>query len=130
MATFKDNVHKANKSGESAINWEYYGLMKNYFGKKDSVAPMKNTLVQSSLSNYKIDGNKPHEFIRPQFTNDSEVSKLWWGTFQISEKKSFQEVLLEEIKEDRRSRDSFQNKLENFMEKSIEIETAKLERNK
>lgn len=73
MATFKDNVQRANKSGESAINWEYYGLMKNYFGKKDSVVPMKNTLIQSSLSNAKIDGNKPHEFIRPQIT-DSEVS--------------------------------------------------------
>lgn len=34
------------------------------------------------------------------------------------------------MKEDRRSRDSFQNKLENFMEKLIELETAKLERNK
>lgn len=53
MATFRDNVQRANKSGEGAVNWEYYLLMKKYFGKKDSVAPNKNTLIQSNLPNTK-----------------------------------------------------------------------------
>lgn len=51
MATFRDNVQRANKSGEGAINWEYYVLMKQYFGKKDSVTPNKSTLLESSLPN-------------------------------------------------------------------------------
>lgn len=51
MATFRDNVQRANKSGEGAINWEYYILMKKYFGKKDSVIPNKNIILESSLPN-------------------------------------------------------------------------------
>lgn len=59
MATFKDNLHRANKSGESAINWEYYDVMKQYFGKKDSVAPKQNTLIESSLMPGKKDSVAP-----------------------------------------------------------------------
>jgi len=43
-------------------------------------------------------------------------------------KKNFQEVLLEEFKEDRKSRDQFQKKLENFMETLMSIEKSKLEK--
>lgn len=71
---FKDNVLRANKSAESAINWEYYGIMKNHFGKIDSVASIKNILVWSNVSNSRINEKKLHEIIRPQTTNDTEVS--------------------------------------------------------
>jgi len=34
MATFKDNLQRANKSGEGCINWEYYTKMKKIFRKE------------------------------------------------------------------------------------------------
>lgn len=43
-------------------------------------------------------------------------------------KKNFQDVLLEEFKEDRKSRDVLQKKLENYMEELISIEKSKLEK--
>lgn len=65
MATFRDNVQRANKPGEGAINWEYYVLMKQYFGKKDSVTPNKSTLLESSIPNSSkislINGKKADE---------------------------------------------------------------------
>jgi len=136
MATFRDNVQRANKSGEGAINWEYYALMKQYFGKKDSVTPNQNTLLESSLTNSSktslINGKKSDEH-----TNLSETqrSQLLDSTDEeinsyedIKRKKKFQDILLEEMKEDRKSRESFQNKLKNFMDKLIQIETAKLDK--
>jgi len=67
MATFKDNLHRANKSGESAIIWEYYDIMSLMPGKKDSVAPKKNTLLQSSVMplNTDIEINSDGEQIMP-----------------------------------------------------------------
>jgi len=82
--------------------------------KKDSVAPKRNTLLQSSVMplNTDVEVNSDEEQIMPQ----------------KKKKKNFQEVLLEEMKEDRKARHAFQSKLENFMEKLIQIETAKLEK--
>lgn len=134
MATFKDNLHRANKSGESAINWEYYGIMKQYFGKKDSVAPKKNTLIESSLMPVKKDSVAPkrntllQSSVMPLNTDVEVNSDEEQIMPQKKKKKNFQEVLLEEMKEDRKARHAFQSKLENFMEKLIQIETAKLEK--
>jgi len=77
MATFRDNVQRANKSGEGAINWEYYILMKKYFGKKDSVIPNKKTILESSLPNTcKINlknGNNSVECTKPQHSQPSLI---------------------------------------------------------
>jgi len=139
MATFRDNVQRANRSGEGAINWEYYVLMKQYFGKKDSVTPNQNTLLESSLSNssktsLKI-GKKIDEHTKMSKPQNSQLLDSIDEEINSDEdiipkrkKKNFQEVLLEEMKEDRKVRDSFQNKLENFMDKLIQIETAKLDK--
>lgn len=130
MATFKDNVQRAKKSGEGAINWEYYLLMKQYFGKKDSVTPNYKTLLESSLPNTsKIslkNVNKAEKDAKSKRTDEETDSDE--GMIPKKKKKSFQDTLLEEMKEDRKSRDNFQNKLENFMDRLIEIETAKLEK--
>lgn len=76
MATFKDNLQRANKSGEGCINWEYYNIMKNNFGKKDSVAPKKITLFESSLTNFKKTSNddQPKEATKISKLNDEENS--------------------------------------------------------
>jgi hypothetical protein len=67
MATFRDNVQRANKSGEGVINWEYYVIMKQYFGKKDSVTPNQNTLLESNLPNSsKMNLKKSDEHTKPQ----------------------------------------------------------------
>uniref|UniRef100_A0A2S2NDE6 Trihelix transcription factor GT-1 n=1 Tax=Schizaphis graminum TaxID=13262 RepID=A0A2S2NDE6_SCHGA len=140
MATFRDNVQRANKSGEGAINWEYYVLMKQYFGKKDSVTPNQNTLLESSLPNSSKTslniGKKTDEHTKmskpqhPQLLHsiDEEINSDEDIIPKRKKKKNFQEILLEEMKEDRKARDSFQNKLENFMDKLIQIETAKLDK--
>ena len=137
MSTFRDNVCRANKSGEGCINWEYYSLMKKYFGKKDSVKPKKSTLIESSLTNCKhskvetSSGSITSETLQPSNSttiidgnnSDDELEEVMP---KMKKKKNFQETFLEEMKEDRKSRDAFQTKLEHFMEMMIKIETAKL----
>lgn len=49
MSSFRDNVHRANKSVESCIDLDCYSLMKKYLGKKDLVKLKKSTLIESSL---------------------------------------------------------------------------------
>lgn len=139
MSTFRDNIRRANKSGEGCIYWEYYSLMKKYFGKKDSVKPKKSTLIESSLTNCKnskvetSSGSITSETLQPSNSttiidgnnSDDELEEVMP---KMKKKKNFQETLLDEMKEDRKSRDAFQTKLEHFMEMMITIETAKLEK--
>ncbi|XP_060882104.1 uncharacterized protein LOC132953775 [Metopolophium dirhodum] len=139
MSTFRDNTCRANKSGEGCIHWEYYILMKKYFGKKNSVKPKKSTLIESSLTYCKhskvetSSGSITSETLQPSNStttivgnnSDDELEEVMP---KMKKKKNFQETLLEEMKEDRKSRVAFQTKLDNFMEMMIKIETAKLEK--
>jgi len=137
MATFRDNVQRANKSGVGAINWEYYLLMKHFFGKKDSVGPNENTILESSLPNSSKTSLKDKQYehtkrsklqnSQPLNSTFEEINSMKILQYQ-KRKKNVQEILLEEMKKDREARDSFQNKLEHFMDKLIQIETAKLDK--
>lgn len=138
MSTFRDNVRRANKSGEGCINWEYHSLMNKYFGKKDSVKPKQSTLNESSLTNIKNSKcDIPPGFVTSRslqnsksttHIEDSSDDELKEVMPKIKKKKTFQEMLLEEMKEDRKFRNDFQKELEDFMDMLIKIETAKLEK--
>ncbi|KAF0720238.1 BED-type domain-containing protein [Aphis craccivora] len=107
--------------------WEKY--QKDY---KDSVAPKKNTLCESSLTNLKKTNNDDQSKEAPKISvlNDEDHSddELTSIMPKKKKKKNFQDVLLEEFKEDRKSRDVLQKKLENYMEELISIEKSKLEK--
>jgi len=44
LVTYNRNVDKMKKSGESAITWEYFGLIHAVFGRKKSICPSPETL--------------------------------------------------------------------------------------
>ncbi|KAF0722234.1 Trihelix transcription factor GT-1 [Aphis craccivora] len=124
MATFRDNIHRANTSGDGGISWEYYPLMKKYFGKKNSVAPKKSTLLESFFPNSKPNLDDSRQVASASAIHDENLT----DTPPTKKKKTFHEVLLEEMKEDRKNRDEFQKKLENFKDMMIKIENAKLDK--
>lgn len=81
--------------------------MKKYFGKKDSVIPQKNTLLESSLPNSVTNIDNSTQ-VATTIINDEE--ELTTDMPKRKKKKTFNEVLLDELKEDRKSRDEFQKK--------------------
>ncbi|KAF0683860.1 Uncharacterized protein FWK35_00037379, partial [Aphis craccivora] len=49
MATYRANQDRTSQSGEGAISWEYFEIMKNHFGHKDSVLPKNKQLFEPSI---------------------------------------------------------------------------------
>lgn len=79
--------------------------MKQYFGKKDSVTPNQNTLLESNLPNSsKMNLKKSDEHTKQQRSQlldyIGEEINSDEDNIVPKRKKKFQEVLLEEMKED------------------------------
>lgn len=146
MQTFRKNVLKANTSGEESVNWPYFPIMFQLFGKKDSVNPPKRNLCQSSLglettlkgitscSNQVPKKKNIFDTLSDDDCDDRDLKHKTSHTeknrniIPESKKRKKQplEQILELVTEESKAREKMDSTLTTFLESMLDIERQKL----
>lgn len=149
MQTFRKNVQKANTSGEESVNWPYFTIMYELFGKKDSVNPPKRNLCQSSLGlETTLEGIASSSSQVPKINNISDTllsdddcddkhlkhktshsEKIKHANaISVGKKRNKQplEKMLELVTEENEARKKMDSTLTTFLESMLDIEKQKL----